>query len=51
MQGSSGRAMSFGKSRAKLLNESNKKVTFADVVGVEEAKDELREVVDFLKNP
>ena len=44
-------AMSFGKSRAKLLHKDNKKVTFADVAGCDEAKEEVSEIVDFLKNP
>lgn len=51
IQAGGGKAMSFGKSRARLINKSDKKVTFADVAGVEEAKEELAEVVDFLKDP
>ena len=46
-----GKAMSFGKSRARMLSPNNKKVNFRDVSGVEEAKEELEEVVDFLKDP
>lgn len=46
-----GSAMRFGKSRAKLLNEDNRKVTFADVGGVQEAKEEVQEIVEFLKAP
>jgi cell division protease FtsH len=49
--GGLGGLMSVGKSRAKVYVETDTKVTFADVAGVDEAKDELREVVDFLKNP
>jgi cell division protease FtsH len=51
MQGGAGKAMGFGKSRAKLLTEKQGKVTFADVAGVDEAKDDVVEIVDFLKDP
>ena len=51
MQGGGGKAMSFGRSRARLLNQDSARVTFADVAGVDEAKDELSEVVEFLSNP
>ncbi len=53
MQGGGGKggAMSFGKSKAKLLTEDQIKVTFADVAGVEEAKEEVGEIVDFLRDP
>ncbi|OGV44638.1 MAG: ATP-dependent metalloprotease [Legionellales bacterium RIFCSPHIGHO2_12_FULL_42_9] len=52
MQGGGGRgAMSFGRSRARLLGEDQVKVTFSDVAGVDEAKDEVKELVDFLRDP
>jgi len=51
MQGGGGKAMSFGRSRAKLITQEETKVTFADVAGVDEAKEELQEIVDFLSNP
>ncbi|MBI1180010.1 MAG: AAA family ATPase, partial [Alphaproteobacteria bacterium] len=51
MQAGSGRAMGFGKSKAKLLNERTDRVTFDDVAGVEEAKEEVQEIVEFLRDP
>ena len=51
MQSGSGRAMGFGKSRAKLLTERHGRVTFEDVAGVDEAKDDLQEIVEFLRDP
>lgn len=51
MQAGGGKAMSFGKSRARLLSESQNKITFADVAGADEAKDDLEEIIAFLKDP
>jgi cell division protease FtsH len=46
-----GKALSFGKSKARLLSENQKRMTFADVAGCDEAKDELQEIIEFLKDP
>ena len=51
MQAGGGKAMSFGKSKARLMNEDKNKVTFKDVAGVDEAKEELREIIEFLREP
>jgi cell division protease FtsH len=51
LQVGGGKAMSFGKSKAKLLSENQRKITFADVAGIEEAKDEVEEIIAFLKDP
>src|SRR5690606_6031014 len=50
-QGSGNRVMQFGKSRARLVTDDRKRVTFDDVAGIDEVKEELAEIVDFLKHP
>ena len=51
IQAGGGKAMSFGKSKARLLSDSHKRVTFQDVAGIDEAKEELQEIIEFLKDP
>ncbi len=51
LQAGGGKAMSFGKSKARMLNESANKVTFEDVAGIDEAKDEVEEIIEFLRDP
>ncbi len=51
MQGGAGKAMGFGKSKAKLLTEAHGRVTFEDVAGIDEAKEDLQEIVEFLRDP
>jgi cell division protease FtsH len=51
LQSGGGKAMSFGKSKARMLNEAQNKVTFADVAGADEAKDDVEEIIAFLKDP
>lgn len=51
MQGTGGKAMGFGKSRAKLLTEAHGRITFEDVAGIDEAKEDLQEIVEFLRDP
>ena len=51
MQTGGGKAMAFGKSRAKMITKEEQKVTFEDVAGIDEAKEELKEIIEFLKNP
>ena len=51
MQAGGGKALSFGKSRARLMTDAQEKVTFEDVAGIDEAKEELQEIIDFLRDP
>ena len=51
MQSGGGKAMSFGKSKARIMDKEKSKITFADVAGIEEAKEELSEIIDFLRDP
>jgi cell division protease FtsH len=51
MQGGGGKVLSFGKSRARLMSDTLGKVTFDDVAGIDEAKEELQEIIEFLRDP